>query len=105
MISFSLTELGMPSLRAVLGMTWAEYLIRVDGWKRVQNRQMYLWRRTWFNTLIGPHLDPKKLPKTENQYMPLDGERNPRVLSDYSREKFMTARAKYEQEVKQNKAK
>ena len=91
----------MPSLRAVYAMTWAEYLIRVDGWKRSQNRELERLRRTWFNILWGPHVDPKKLPKTENQYLPLDGDGNkpkPKI-SDYTREKFERAVKEYREKT------
>lgn len=72
MISFSLTELGLPSLQAVLEMTWAEYLIRVDGFLRQREEQQLRDRRSWYYTLIAPNADPTALPKTEQAFMPLE---------------------------------
>lgn len=106
MISFSLTELGLPSLRAVYEMTWAEYLIRLDGFRRQDRKELMYWRRAWFNSLIGPHLDPKKLPKTESAYMPIEGEQKVvKKISDKTREKYLNAVKIYQQQVKQNKQK
>ena len=56
-------------------MTFSEYLLRVEGWHREQKRQLYRDRRTWYNTLIGPHMDPKRLPRTESAYLPIDEEK------------------------------
>ncbi len=50
-------------------MTLSEYTLRVEGWKREQNRQLFRDRRTWYNTLVGPHWDPKKLPRSESAYL------------------------------------
>jgi len=60
-------------------MTFSEYLLRVEGWHRVQKRQLYRDRRTWYNTLVGPHWDPKKLPRSEQAYLPIDEEDKPKM--------------------------
>jgi hypothetical protein len=82
-------------------MTWAEYLIRVDGYRRMDKRQLERLRRTWFNALIGPHVDPKRLPKTERAYLPLGEDDAPKkkVISKYTREKFKKAVADYRQKT------
>lgn len=74
----------------------SEFVLRVQGWKREQKRQLYRDRRTWYNTLIGPHLDPKKLPKTEEAYMSIDSEKG--KLTDQMRENWKQAVEKYKQE-------
>lgn len=66
-----MTELGLPSLRATLDQTWAEYLIRVHGYLRQKEQEDLKARRTWYNTLIAPNVDPKTLPRSEQAYMPL----------------------------------
>lgn len=50
-------------------MTLSEYALRVEGYKREQTRQLYRDRRTWYNSLVGPHWDPKKLPRSEQAYL------------------------------------
>ena len=77
-------------------MTWAEYILRVDGYLRQQKRQAYRDRRTWYNTLVAPHLDPKKLPKSEQAYMKIDGEekRKPKV-SEETGQRYIEAMRKY----------
>ena len=89
----------MPSLRAVYEMTLNEYSLRVEGWKREQTRQLYRDRRTWYNTLIGPHYDPKKLPRTESAYFSIpevDGQK-PKA-KDIMRERWKNAVEKYNKE-------
>lgn len=75
-------------------MSWAEYTIRVDGYLRQQKRELRRDRRTWFTTLIAPHQDPKRLPRTEEAYMKIDGDKK-RKLSDAARSKFVEALEKY----------
>lgn len=75
-------------------MTMAEYFLRVAGFKRELKRQMFRDRRTWFNTLVGPHMDPKALPRSEQAYMPLDGE-EPGGISPQMRERWKKAVADY----------
>ena len=67
---------------------------------------MFFYRRSWYNSLIGPHVDPKTLPKSEAAYLPLDGDRKPGArISDKSREKYEKAMKAYKQQVEQNKKK
>lgn len=78
-------------------MTFSEYLLRVEGWHRQQKRQLYRDRRTWYNTLIGPHYDPKHLPRSEEAYMPIDGDKKPKMTKEM-REEWDRAVAKYKEE-------
>jgi len=55
-------------------MTWAEYLIRIDGYLRIERKQQQENRRLWFNIIRAPHLDPKTLPKTEKQFYHVEGD-------------------------------
>ena len=60
-------------------------------------------RRTWYNTLIGPHLDPKRLPKTEQAYMKIPGEKKRKVkVSEAARSKFIEALEEYKRKKEQS---
>lgn len=77
-------------------MTWAEYLIRVDGYLRQMERQMLRDRRTWFNTLIAPAADPAKLPKSEEAYLPLSSDkRKNKRIADKWQDKLKQRQAEY----------
>lgn len=85
-------------------MTWAEYLIRVDGYRRIELRTLERMRRGWFNQLWGPHVDPKKLPKTERAYMPLSSDKGGKnLVSEATREKFKNAVELWKQQTGKTK--
>ena len=68
----SLGELGCPSLEYFYNMTWAEFRIRLFAYQRVEKRDWYKVREIAYASLIGPHCDPKKLPKTKESFMPMN---------------------------------
>jgi len=66
----ALCEFGVPSLQAVYDMTWAEFRIRLYGYNRQQEKQWLKVREVAYASIVGPHLDPKKLP-TKDKFMPI----------------------------------
>jgi len=100
-ISFSLSELGCKSLSYVYKMTWAEYLIRVDGWKRRDQTEWYRAREIAWAALIGSHLDPKKLPKNKDDFIPI-GTRKKKPVSDRMLHRMREAKEKYLREIEEN---
>jgi len=55
-------------------MTWAEFLIREHSYNRIEKSEWYKVREIAYASLIGSHVDPKKLPKSKDKFMPLDSE-------------------------------
>lgn len=55
-------------------MTFAEFLIRSYAYNRAEKNDWYKVREIAWNSLIGFHVDTKKLPKTKERFMSLDGE-------------------------------
>ena len=53
-------------------MTWAEFLIRQHAYHRIEKNEWYKIREMAFASLIGSHIDPKKLPKSKEKFIPLD---------------------------------
>lgn len=53
----------------VAQMTWAEFVIKKQAWFREQDRRFNEVRLLSWHSLIGPSADPKKLPKTFDQFM------------------------------------
>ena len=66
----ALCEYGCPSLDYVYDMSWAEFRIRQFGYNRKQEREWFKIREIAYASIIGPHLDPKKLP-SKQKFMPL----------------------------------
>lgn len=78
-------------------MSWSEYLIRLYGYERSENLEWIKTRRVAYASLIGSHLDPKKLPKSEMAYMPLNGEgkSKDKGISQSHQEAFLQATKQY----------
>ena len=55
-------------------MTWAEFLIREHSYNRIEKSEWCKVREIAYASLIGSHVDPKKLPKSKDKFMPLDSE-------------------------------
>ncbi len=94
----------MPSLRAVYRMTMAEYHLRVEGYNRMKMERMAWQRRSWFIGMVGPHLDPKKLPKSEQAWMPMPGydQKKSSDMSPQMRERWQKAVADYNEKKAQD---
>jgi len=81
-------------------MTWAEFCIRAHAFRRIDKNEWRKVREIAYSALIGSHIDPKKLPKTKNDFIPLD-EKNTDV-TDFMKERIKEARAMFFKES-QNK--
>lgn len=65
-------ELKAPSLSYVYDMTWAEFCIRQHAYHRIEKAEWYKVREIAYASLIGSHMNPKKLPKSKDKFIPLD---------------------------------
>lgn len=75
-------------------MTWAEYAIRVHAYNRIELNEWRKVREMAWSSLVGPHYDPKKLPKTINMFMPL-GENRTGNITEIMRDRIKEVRAEY----------
>ena len=79
-------------------MTWAEYMIRLVAWKRMEKREMMKTREIAWITYIAPHQDPKKMKKTINAFWPVD---HPKIsTTELMRERMKKAYEDYKNQVK-----
>jgi len=77
-------------------MSFAEFQIRLFAWKRVQEREWEKVRLLAWYTMTGSHQDPKKMPKTLNQFMQLDlDKKRTSVISEAQKNRFLEATAEY----------
>lgn len=56
-------------------MAWNEYLLKCYAWERMELEKWRKVRLIAFEARVGSHVDPKTLPRTIEQYMPLDKEK------------------------------
>jgi hypothetical protein len=75
-------------------MTWAEFCIRQHAYRRIQKNDWYKVREVAYAALIGSHIDPKKLPKSKDKFIPLDNEVS-QGLSDAARTAILNAQKQY----------
>ena len=71
-------------------MAWCEYLIKCYAWSRMEKEKWRKVRTIAFNAMIGSHLDPKKLPKSEEAFMPLENKKkrvDPAIMEELRRER------------------
>ncbi|KFN39037.1 MAG: hypothetical protein JU82_08875 [Sulfuricurvum sp. MLSB] len=80
-------------------MSWREFQLRSFGYKRKDRQDWLKVREVAYSSLVGSHLDPKKLPKTKEKFLPLGMEQQKRV-SDEQKENFLKAFRKYQNERK-----
>lgn len=83
-------------------MAWREFQLRLYGYKRKELNEWYKVREIAYSATIGAHLNPKKIPKTKELFMPLGGDRKKKRVSEQAKSYFLNAYKKYlnERQVK-----
>ncbi len=94
----ALCEFGCPSLEYVYDMTWAEFRIRQFAYNRQQKRDWFKIREVAYASILGPHLDPKKIPSKE-RFMPL---KDTTEVNESMKERMMKVVKIYKDKKKQN---
>lgn len=87
----------MPSLDAVYEMTWAEFQLRLFAYKRMELNEYQKLRELMWTCYTAPHLDPKKLSKRKEQFMPLPSDKkNIGGVSEAMKEIFLNEFKKWQ---------
>lgn len=55
-------------------MTEQDYVLLCVGAELKSQQNVKIHRATWWYSYIGSHVDPKSLPKSITDFMPLDGD-------------------------------
>jgi len=84
-------------LEAVYDMTWAEFQIRLFAFKRMELVEAQKLRELMWNTYIAPHLDPKKMSKRKESFMPLPSDKKAVGVSEKQREIFIKEYKKWQE--------
>jgi len=82
-------------------MTWSEFMIRLHAFKRQERNEWYKIRELAWNSLIGSHVNPKKLPKTKESFMPLNLKRKVEI-SNLMKERIKQAQEQYIKDQQKN---
>jgi len=76
-------------------MTFAEFQIRLFAYKRMELRSWEKVRQISWSAFIGSHQDPKKMPKSIDKFMRLDGGDKKSGVSDEQKERYLIAMKEY----------
>ncbi len=98
-VAFACGELGLR-LEEFYEMPWCEFLIKSYAYSRMQEEKLRHTRLIAYSAQIGSHLDPKKLPRSIDQFMPIGNEKSARksnknVISDDMKELFKKRMQEY----------
>ena len=102
-VAFACGELGLR-LEEFYEMPWCEFLIKSYAYSRMQEEKLRHTRLIAYSAQIGSHLDPKKLPRSIDQFMPIGNEKNARksnknVISDDMKELFKKRMQEYKNQI------
>ena len=73
-------------------MTFAEFRIRLHGFRREREREMMMLRELSWITYVAPHQDPKKMKKSINAFWPI---KKKKVISESVAERFKAVTKDY----------
>ena len=103
MVAFACGELGLR-LEEFYEMPWCEFLIKSYAYNRMQEEKLRHTRLIAYSAQIGSHLDPKKLPRSIDQFMQIGSEKNANksnknVIFDDMKELFKKRMQEYKSQV------
>jgi len=103
-MSVALFDLKCPSYDYVKRMSWAEFLIRLHGFRREREYELMMQRELSWIVYTSPHNDPKKMKRSIDAFWPIKkGVSENR--KDKMREALLEAQRKYLEEKKQKDGK
>ena len=63
-------------------MTWAEFILRLHGHRRAEERQMLHIRELGWIIYNAPHQDPKKMKRSIDAFWPLNNKSKKKVTDE-----------------------
>ena len=81
-------------------MTWAEFRIRLHAYKRLELKEWQKVREIAWNGLIGSHVNPKKLPRSKEAFIPLDHKKKAAITNKMA-QRIKEVQAEYLEQRKQ----
>ena len=72
-------------------MSFAEFQIRLFAWSRMQERDWEKVRILAWYSMVGSHMDPKKMPKTLTSFMSLGIDKKESIITDAHKQRYLEA--------------
>ena len=98
-MAFAVGELGLR-LEEFYDMPFCEFRIKAHAYKRMQEERMRHTRLIAYYSAIGPHLDPKKLPKSIDSFMQIGDKPKKSKVSDEMRQLFKQRMDEYNEAMR-----
>jgi|TARA_R110000822_G_scaffold300840_1_gene424391 hypothetical protein len=77
-------------------MTMAEFNIRLFSFKRLERNKEVLFREVAWQSLVGSHSDPKKIPKNKQKFWQIGkAEKVNEEMKNIMKEAMLNARSNY----------
>lgn len=77
-------------------MSWAEFRIRLHGYKRSQLKEKRLHRELLWTVYTSPYQDPKKMARSIEKFYPLEGDNKvPDAMLEAIKERSQMVKEKY----------
>lgn len=104
-MAFAVGELGLR-LEEFWDMPFCEFRIKSFAYNRMQEERLRHTRLITYYSAIGSHLDPKKLPKTIDQFMPIGQKKTKKsIISDEMRELYRQRMDEYNEKMRRYRLK
>ena len=101
MICFAIGELGIQKLSDVYDMTYAEFQIRFFAYNSVQKKEWEKIRFMAYHALVAPYQDYKKLPKSLEKFLSLNGNKKQSSgVTDEMKQRFLDEYKNYLNQIK-----
>ena len=81
-------------------MTWAEFCIRQHAYRRMDKAEWYKVREIAYAAIVGSHYDPNKIPKTQEDFLPLNEKKG---VTDSMKDKIRQAQERFFKEQAKKK--
>ncbi len=98
-MAFAVGELGLR-LEEFYDMPFCEFRIKAYAYKRMQEERLRHTRMIAYYSAVGPHLDPKKLPKTIDEFMRIGDKPKKSRVSDEMRELYKRRMDEYNEAMR-----
>jgi hypothetical protein len=81
-------------------MSWREFQLRAYAYMKNEQNDWYKVREVAYASIIGSHMNPKKIPKSKEAFMALGIGGTKKKVNDAQKQAFLNAYKKYLDERK-----
>ncbi len=84
-------------LQEAYDMSWAEFVLRSDGYRKKQEREEMLFREIAYQSHCGQYMFSKKSPPRKEAWWPI-GRKKSQTIGEEQRQAYLEAVKKYKEQ-------